>query len=137
MVSAGAKTVRQVTSERNGVSRNDRRARSSDEHGKDQANGSLSQNRDYLALTQLKQSNPFEASIHRLNPTSLIEGYTLRDPLHAALDNPIHYANVLGKSSTCGFEARGYTYLLVDWALGIEPPIAVKTVAAGDVVKQD
>ena len=56
---------------------------------------------------------------------------------HAALDDPGHGAHVFGEAASIGIEARRQAHLLVARALREKAALAIKTVAAGNVVKTD
>ena len=81
--------------------------------------------------------NTFHASIDRLDKRRLLERDTVRDANHAFLNDPVHYADVLGKSAAAGFITGGRADLLVGRALRENLMPAVVAIATRDVVKDD
>src|SRR5882724_9216646 len=79
--------------------------------------------------------NSLQASVDRLDKTGLLVGHTVGDADRSLRDNPIHHADVLGESSTSGFEACCATYFFIGLALGKGFVAAVITFAARNVVE--
>ena len=106
-------------------------------HGKNQPDRSLAQNRHHVFRLRIDLLDALQASIYRLDETRLVEGNAGRNFFDAPLDDPIHRAHVLRKPAAGRLISGGDADLLVDRALGVKLPPAVKTFAARNVVKHD
>ena len=76
-----------------------------------------------------------EAGIYRLDEAGLIETHAVRDFFYAALDDPVHDADVLRKAAAGRLESRRHADLLVDRALRKQLAPAIEAFAARNVVK--
>ena len=79
----------------------------------------------------------FEAGVHRLDETGLVEGYSIGNLFDAALDDPVHGAHVLGETASGGFIPGRDADFLVDRALGVEFAPAIEALRARNVMEND
>src|SRR5450631_1397206 len=101
----------------------------------DQTNWTLPNDQHGLLRFQAKGLNTFDAGIHRLDKTCLLETDAVRDANRSLLDNPVHHPDVFGKSSARRLEPSGAANFLVRSALREGFVAAVITLSAGDVMK--
>src|SRR5258708_755113 len=73
--------------------------------------------------------------IDRLHKAGLLERGFVRNADRAALNNPVHYADVLGKAAARRLKSGSAAHFLIRFALGKSFVQAVITSAAGDMVK--
>ena len=113
------------------------RSRPRHHHGEDEADRSLSQNHHNVFRLRIDQLHALETGVHRFDEAGLIEGNALGNFFDAVLDDPVHDADVLRESAACRFISRRDADFLVNRALGIQLALAIKTLAARNVVKDD
>src|SRR6202035_2770460 len=80
-------------------------------------NGSLPDNQHRFITLQLKRFNRFQARIHRLDKCSLLVRNMVRNFNYAFTYDPIHHADVLGKTAAAGLKTRRGADLFVDQTL--------------------
>ena len=91
--------------------------------------------RDSFIGLQLQVVDGFVAGVYRFDPGGLFEGNVVGDADEAAVDNPVHDADVFGKAAAGGLKGGGGADLLVGVALGVGVFAAKVAGAAGDVVE--
>src|ERR1700686_5250157 len=104
---------------------------------KDQTYRTLPHHQHGLPRLQTKSLNPFDACIHRLDKTCLLEADGVRDAHRSLLDNPVHHPDVFRKSSTRRLEPSRATNLLVGATLREGFVAAVITFSTWDVMKHN
>ena len=115
----------------------DFRAGAGNQHGKDQTNGALPQDGHNIAGLRVDMLDALQTGIYRLDKAGLVEGNAIGDDLNSTLDNPIHHADVLGKSAAGRFIPRGDPDFFVYRALRVQFSGAVETFSARNVVEND
>src|SRR5262249_47462348 len=88
-----------------------------------------------LVRLQVQQLDGLQAGIDRLDERCLLVRHVLRDFHQALGHDPIHHADVLGKTSAAGLKAGGHSDLLVHRALCERLVAAVVAFSAWDMVK--
>src|SRR6267378_7788962 len=88
-----------------------------------------------LSRFQTKRLNTFDACIHRLDKTRLLEADSVRDAHCSLLDNPVQYPDVFRKSSARRLEACRASNFLVSGTLREGFVAAVITFSTRDVMK--
>src|SRR5258708_25989980 len=83
----------------------------------------------------MKGLNTFDACIHRLDKTCLLEADAVRDAHRSLLDDPIHDPDVFRKSSTRRLEPCRASDLLVICALRAGLVAAARTFTTRGVLK--
>src|SRR5260370_435640 len=102
---------------------------------KDDAYWPLPNHQHGLPRFQTEGLNTFDAGIHRLDKTCLLEADAIGDAHRSLLDNPVHHPDVFRKSSARRLEPSRATHLLVGGALREGFVLAVITLSAWDMVK--
>src|SRR6266403_578713 len=104
---------------------------------KDDTYWTLPNHQHGLPRFQAKRLNTFDAGIHRLDKTCLLEADAVRDAHRSLLDNPIHYPDIFRKSSARRLEAGRASDLLVSCALREGLVLAVITFSTRDMMKHN
>jgi hypothetical protein len=95
----------------------------------------LTDGEDGFALAQPQGLDTFHARIDWLDETGLLERNAVWNTDRAVVDDPIHDSDVFGETAAGSLESGGASDLLVGCALGKSLVLAVKTLAAGNVVE--
>src|SRR5579863_6779334 len=112
------------------------RATAPRQHCQYDADGPLSNHQNGFAGREIHRLDTLHAGVDRFDERRLLEGDAFGNAHHAiAPHNPIHHANVVGKTSAAGFISCRRAHLLVSWALREHFMPAVITVAAGNVME--
>lgn len=132
-----AKTQRQITPMRHRVGGQYSRTGSFHKHGEQKSDGALPEDDHNIAGLRVELDHSFQASVHRLDETCLVEGDTFGNFFDAAPYDPIHDADVLRETSASRLVTGGDADLLINRALSIKPMPAVETIQARNVMKDD
>ena len=132
-----AKAAREIATKLDRISCEHARAGSINEHGEDQPDWALSENGDDITGNDMEKLASFETRVDRLYPACLIERDAGGNTQDAALDDPIHDPDVLGKAAARCFKTGGDTNPFVELALRVKFAMTVETISARNVVKYD
>ena len=132
-----AAELRELKAAGDGVGGEDRAAAQFQKHGEEQADRALALDEHDIVRLRIALLHGFQTSVERLDEGGDFEGHAIGNFLDAALDDPIHDADVLGESAAGGLEAGSDAYLLIDGTLRVEFAVAVEAFAAGNVVEDD
>src|SRR5262249_24350701 len=97
--------------------------------------GALTNYQNRFSGPQRHAFDSLHAGIHRLHKTGLLKGCAFRNPNRPLLNNPVHYADELGKAAARGLKTCCTAHLLVRLKLGKSFVTAVVTIAARNVVE--
>ncbi len=86
---------------------------------------------------RIQLNHALHAGIHGLDETGAIKRHAIGNFLDAALDDPIHHADILRKASARRLVSGRNADFLIDRALRIQLVPAVKTFPARDVMEDD
>ncbi len=85
-----------------------------EQHSEDKPDRPLTHHDDDVARGRRELFDGFEAGIHGLNERGDIEGNSIGNFLDPALDDPIHDAHILRKTTARWFKTRRNTHALID-----------------------
>src|SRR5579859_3615329 len=104
--------------------------------GENHANRPLADHQDGFFRLQAQDLNSLLAGVDRLDKGCLLVTDILWNADNApTLDDPIHDANIFSKAATTGLVAGSHADFLIYRTLGEDLAVAIKAIAAGDVMK--